>query len=51
MIELGTLNNWMFMDRHGKLLKPDFEAIKESIKKSNAYKFLKDPEGYLDSLG
>lgn len=51
MIELGKLNNWMFMDRHGKLLKPDFEAIKKSIKNSNAYKFLKDPKGYLDGLG
>ena len=50
MIELGQRNNWMFMDRQGKLLKPDFEVIKESIKNSNAYKFLKDPKGYLDSL-
>ncbi|MEQ8469869.1 MAG: hypothetical protein RIC35_01710 [Marinoscillum sp.] len=51
MIELGKSHNWVFMDRTGKLMKADFEIIKDSIKRSNNYKFLKDPEDYLNSLG
>lgn len=50
MIELGKSHNWFFMDRTGRLMKADFEIIKDSIKKSNNYKFLKDPEDYLKSL-
>lgn len=51
MIELGKSYNWVFMDRTGRLMKPDFEVIKDSIKRSNNYKFLKAPEDYLTSLG
>lgn len=50
MIELGKENNWMFMDRNGKLMNPDFQEIKDSIKDSNAYSFLKDPIKFLENI-
>lgn len=50
MIELGKENDWMFMDRKGKLMNADFEEIKESILNSNAHSFLKDPIRFLESL-
>lgn len=50
MIELGKEYNWMFMDRNGKLLNPNFDEIKSSIKESNAYRFLKDPIKFLKSI-
>jgi len=42
MIALGIENEWMFMDYKGKLMNPDFKEIKNSIRSSNAYSFLKD---------
>tara|TARA_R110000868_G_scaffold410622_1_gene699272 strand:+ start:65 stop:571 length:507 start_codon:yes stop_codon:yes gene_type:complete len=51
MIELGKENNWLFMDRKGKLMNPDYEEIKISILNSDAYSFLKDPINFLDNLG
>lgn len=50
MIELGKENNWLFFDRKGKILKPDFEKIKISIRNSNAYSFLKDPVKFLENI-
>lgn len=50
MIELGKENYWMFMDRSGKLMNPDFEEIKVSIRDSNAYSFLKDPIKFLENV-
>ncbi len=50
MIELGQENDWMFMDRKGKLMNADFEEIKESIRNSDAHSFLKDPIKFLESL-
>lgn len=50
MIELGRVNQWLFMDRNGKLFNPDFEEMKNSIQDSNAYRFLEDPHGFLDDL-
>lgn len=50
MIELGKENDWMFMDRKGKLMNADFEEIKESIRNSDAHSFLKDPIKFLDNL-
>jgi len=43
MIALGVENNWLFFDRKGKIMKPDFEEIKTSIRNSNAYRFLENP--------
>ncbi len=50
MIELGKENEWFFMDRKGKLMKPDFEEIKNSIRNSNAYSFLKNPIKFLENI-
>jgi hypothetical protein len=50
MITLGKENSWMFMDRKGKLMKPDFEEIKNSIRNSNAHSFLKDPIKFLENI-
>ncbi len=50
MIELGKENGWMFMDRKGKLMKPDFEEIKNSIQNSDAHGFLKDPIKFLENI-
>lgn len=50
MIELGKENKWMFMDRSGKLMNPDFEEIKVSIRDSNAYSFLKNPIKFLENI-
>ena len=51
MIELGKENNWMFMDRKGKLMNSDFEEIKASIQNSDAHSFLTDPIKFLENLG
>lgn len=50
MIELGKENQWLFMDRNGKLFNPDFKEMINSIQDSNAYRFLEDPHGFLDDL-
>ena len=50
MIELGKENGWLFMDRKGKLMTPDFEEIKNSIRNSNAHSFLKDPIKFLENI-
>lgn len=50
MINLAEKNEWLFMDRSGKLMNPNFEEIKISIQNSNAYSFIKDPHKFLDNL-
>jgi hypothetical protein len=50
MIALGVENEWFFFDRKGKLMKPDFEEIKNSIRNSNAYSFLEDPIKFLENI-
>ncbi len=50
MIAIGKENEWLFMDRKGKLMKPDFEEIKNSIRNSDAYRFLSDPINFLENF-
>ena len=50
MIELGKEKELLLMDRKGKLMAPDFEEIKNSIRNSNAYRFLKEPIEYLNKI-
>jgi hypothetical protein len=50
MIELGKEKELLFMDRKGKLMKPDFEQIKKSIHNSDASSFLKDPIKFLENI-
>jgi hypothetical protein len=50
MIRLGVEYGWLFFDRKGRLMKPDFEEIKNSIRDSNAYSFLEDPIKFLENI-
>ncbi len=50
MIALGKENEWLFFDIKGKLMKPDIEEIKISIRNSNAYSFLNDPIKFLENI-
>lgn len=50
MIVLGLENEWLFFDRNGKLMKPNFAEIKNSLRESNAYRFLKDPIKFLENI-
>ena len=51
MLALAVEYDWMLMDIHGKLMPPEFKAVKESIRASNAFGFLKDPIKFLEDLG
>ncbi|WP_144282318.1 hypothetical protein [Chryseobacterium echinoideorum] len=51
MIVLCEENEWLFFDRKGGLMKPNYEEIKNSIRNSNTYSFLKDPIKYLEKIG
>jgi hypothetical protein len=50
MIALGVSNGWLFFDRKGKLMEPDFEEIKTSIRDSDAYRFLEDPIKFIENI-
>lgn len=50
MLQLGKTEDFLFMDRKGKLSNYEFENVKTLIKNSNAYRFLKDPEKFFDDL-
>jgi len=50
MIELGKENEWLFFDRKGKLMNPNFEEIVISIRNSNAYSFLSDPIKFIENI-
>ncbi|MBO9702261.1 MAG: hypothetical protein J7604_18775 [Sporocytophaga sp.] len=50
MLDLGKKYDWLFMDRNGILANPNIEEIIELIKKSNNYRFLKDPYKYIKGL-
>jgi len=50
MIDLGVKNQWLFFDIKGKIIKPDFEEIKSSIRNSNAYRFVEDPIKFLENI-
>ena len=51
MIELGKANDWLFFDRKGKLMEPNFEEIIISIRNSNAYMFTTDPIKFIEDIG
>jgi len=50
MIELGKAHDWLFFDRKGKLMNPDFEEIITSIRNSNAYSFTVDPIKFIENI-
>ncbi|MEL6850690.1 MAG: hypothetical protein AAFP92_19370 [Bacteroidota bacterium] len=50
MIELGKLHQWVFMDRKGRLMHPNFEEIILSIQDSRAHRFCSDPETFIRDI-
>ncbi len=41
----------LLLDRQGNLFEPTHESLTDSIKKSNAFKFVTNPTDFLDKLG
>lgn len=50
MLELAKTHKMMLMDRKGNLLNPEFKEIKSFIKMSNPFKFIENPENFIDDL-
>jgi len=50
MIELGKQFDWLFMDRKGVIIEPNFSAVWKRILVSDNFKFLDNPVQYLRSL-
>jgi hypothetical protein len=50
MLELAKTNKMMLMDRKGNILNPEFDEIKTYIKMSNPFKFIENPEKFIDDL-
>jgi hypothetical protein len=50
MLELAKKYEMMLMDRKGNLLHPEFNEIKDFIKVSNSFKFIENPEKFIDDL-
>lgn len=50
MLELAKKYEMMLMDRKGNLLNPEFNEIKDFIKVSNTFKFIQNPEKFIDDL-
>jgi hypothetical protein len=51
MIELGQLYDWVFMDRlKGTIAQADKTDMKRLVYDSNPFRFLKDPEAFLNDL-
>lgn len=51
MIELGKATEWLFFDRNGKLMNPNFEEIIINTQNSNAYSFINDPIKFIEKIG
>lgn len=50
MLELAKKHEMMLMDRKGNLLNPEFNEIIDFIKVSNTFKFIENPEKFIDDL-
>ena len=50
MIELAEKFDWIFMDSKDNLANPDIHEIKKLIVKSNAFRFIHNPQKLLDDL-
>lgn len=50
VIELAKNYDWLFVDLKGNLVMPSMDAIKESIRASNGYRFLSDPTKFFNDL-
>ena len=50
MLELAKRKEMLLIDRKGKILTPEYNDIKNYIKNSNSFKFIENPEKFLDDL-
>lgn len=50
MLVLAKNYEMMLMDRKGNLFNPEFNEIKDFIKISNTFKFIENPEKFIDDL-
>ncbi|MBK9023544.1 MAG: hypothetical protein IPL69_06140 [Saprospiraceae bacterium] len=50
MLELAKNYKMMLMDRKGNLINPNFDELKTFIKMSNSFKFIENPEKFIDDL-
>ena len=50
MLDLAKKKEMLLMDRNGKILSPEYNEIKSYIKNSNSFKFIENPEKFLDDL-
>lgn len=50
VIALGEKFDWLFIDRKGQLVNPDFEEVKILIRESDNLKFLMDPYKFFEDL-
>ena len=50
MLQLAKTNEMMLMNRKGNLLNPNFDELKSFIKMSNPFKFIENPEKFIDDL-
>jgi len=50
MLKICQNNDWLLMDFNGNLSKPNLKDLLQLIKGSDAYRFLKDPIDFLESI-
>ena len=50
ILELANKYKMMLLDRIGNLFNPDFNEMKKYIKISNNFKFIKNPQKFLEDL-
>jgi hypothetical protein len=50
MLELARLYDWVFMDKKGFIAKPEKEPVFILIENSNAFRFLQNPQQFLENL-
>jgi hypothetical protein len=50
MLQICQKSGWLLMDFNGNLSKPNLKDLVRLIKSSDAYRFLKDPIDFLESI-
>jgi hypothetical protein len=50
MLDLAKKKEMLLMDRKGKIFSPEYNEIENYIKNSNSFKFIENPEKFLDDL-
>jgi hypothetical protein len=50
MLDLAKKYEMKVMDRKGNIIEPELTIVKDFIKLSNSYRFIENPENFLDGL-